>query len=437
MPPAPRHRPPIGRRLAGMALALILSAAQAGAADWRVDPRAAAGGDGSAGRPFSSVQDALSSGRLSPGDVLLLGPGDYGVVEIARVDLGGPLTIRGPEGAPARFAAISIRRSAGITLERLAIWPDTSDQKLRGVRADKQSRGIVLRNLDIRGREDARDYLRWSRADWEAAGGGVLLEGPDSAIEASMLTGTRFAIAMTGPNARVDGNVVRGFAGDGLRGLGDGSVFRYNRVQDCVKINDNHDDGFQSWSRGKDGRSGGGVVKGLVLEGNTILEWTGPADHPLRCSLQGIGLFDGMFQDLTIVNNTISVSAPHGIAVAGGINVVITNNTLVHPWQAGKKSPWIRVGPHKNGTPSRNVIVANNAAPSVSVARDTEGKAAVGNNVVMRYPARDLRAPYAGDFRPKPGSGLIGAAQGALSPPRDCAGRPRPMQPAIGACEGS
>ena len=56
-------------------LGLVLSAARAGAADWFVAADAGAGGDGSSGAPFSTIEDAMQ--QAAAGDRVFLGEGIY------------------------------------------------------------------------------------------------------------------------------------------------------------------------------------------------------------------------------------------------------------------------------------------------------------------------------------------------------------------------
>ena len=263
---------------------------------------------------------------------------------------------------------------------------------------------------------------------------GVYLRGPDNALIGSTVTGTAFAISTTGPRARVIANRILGFSGDAIRGLGDEGVFRGNWVQDAVSINGNHDDAFQSWSTGPNG-PGSGIVQGVTLEDNVFLEWASPLESPLRGHLQGIGLFDGPYTDVVIRNNIIAVTAYHGIAVSGGLNVTIENNTVFNPLRPGRTEPWISVGPHKDGRPPEDVVVANNMMPRLRLGDVPDSQKTVSQNVVSLYPAQLLEAPYAGDFRPRAESPLLGAGDPAFSPPQDQAGVPRPAAPAIGALE--
>jgi parallel beta-helix repeat protein len=152
---------------------------------------------------------------------------------------------------------------------------------------------------------------------------------------------------------------------DGIRGLGDYCTFQYNRVTNCFKINDNHDDGFQSWSVGSDG-VGTGTVYGVILRGNIFISYTDPA-QPYKATLQGIGCFDGMFKDWIVENNVVITDMWHGLSLYGAINCRIINNTVLeNPINAFDLTPWIGIYNHKNGTASSGNIIRNNIATSYS-----------------------------------------------------------------------
>ncbi|MGL6211543.1 MAG: choice-of-anchor Q domain-containing protein, partial [Paracoccaceae bacterium] len=156
------------------------------------------------------------------------------------------------------------------------------------------------------------------------------------------------------------------------------------------------------------------------------IEWNGKPDHPLRCSLQGIGLFDGFYDDLVISNNLVSVTAYHGIAVNGVRGAKIVNNTVVHALGHTKAEPWIAVSPHKNGTPSTDVLVANNVAMRYMGSSNASNRVEFRSNSVIGTPGAVFESPSAFDYRPRAESGFIDTADKASAPPVDMLGKARP-----------
>jgi parallel beta-helix repeat protein len=217
-------------------------------------------------------------------------------------------------------------------------------------------------------------------------------------------------------------NVINFYNGDGLRGLGDNNVFLRNRVFNCIKTDGNHADGFQSFA----GESGS--VKGLVLDSNTIIEWTHPdGDHPLRCRLQGIGLFDGFYDDLTIINNLVTTTQYHGISVYGVRKGIISNNTVANTDGVTGPHPYIGVRNHKDGSLTTGVLVSNNLAMSFTGSSDLGSAVEYRNNSVIGTPGAVFENPFALDYRPKATSGFIDSGDAASAPAKDLLGNARPV----------
>lgn len=262
--------------------------------------------DGSESRPFLSLQGAFASGKVKGGDTLLLKDGPYGNVTIkANAAFDSPVTIASLNGNGAHFDRILLAQNTrNLTLRNLSVWPrDPASGTNYLVRAYETTSDIVIDGLDIRSEEGAAAYMQWDLARWGARKySGVLLQGPRGHVINSRLTGIYHGI-IVGTESRVVKNTISGFNGDGLRAHSD-SLVQGNIVYDCVKTDSNHDDGFQAFR-----------TKNLVVDGNFFFEWTGDPSHPLICNLQGIGLFDGFYENTRITNNVVSVSAYHGISI--------------------------------------------------------------------------------------------------------------------------
>ncbi|MDB6452833.1 right-handed parallel beta-helix repeat-containing protein [Falsirhodobacter sp. 20TX0035] len=370
-------------------------------------------GVGTREAPFATLDLALDA--VPEGGRIVVLPGEYGAVKIRDRRPPAPVVIEA-EGAHA--TSLSIAGSSDLDLRGWSVWPLVAGGAagpLVGV--DKTSSRLRLAGMDLMGGPGGADYMAWSEGDWAAwRRDGLTVAGDHVTVEGNRLRGVDFGITVSGTHARVLDNRVEGFGGDGMRGLGDGGLFRGNRVQDAFGLDDNHDDGFQSWAP-----RGGGAIRDVVIEGNTILEWTGAPDHPLRGSLQGIGLFDGVFENFVIRNNLIVVGAWHGISLYGGIGGEIVNNTVLAPEGAEPGRGWIMVSPLKNGPPSRDVAVFNNLAGDF-VGQATE----VGNlRVTGRTRFVGFADAAAGDYTPVGPFRDMGRAAGA--PGGDLRGVARPQ----------
>jgi len=376
--------------------------------------------DGSEANPWPSVNTALNDAQ--GGDTILLMDGSHGALEVKNRNYTSPIEIRSAVGRRAQVTHISISEiSQGLAVRNLLVMPvNLSTAPSWLVLADDTTSQVIFDNLEVfGGGESSRDYLKWNISDWNAAKNGVRLEGSESQVLNSHLWGVEFGITTKGQRAQVINNIIRGFGADGMRGFGTNSTFKGNAVIDCVDISDNHDDGFQSFTSS-------GSIDGLILDGNTFIEWSADSSHPLRGQMQGIGLFDGFYDNMIIKNNVVAVSQYHGIAVYGGRNIEISNNTVVHNDGLGVKYPWIGVFKHKNGTPSSNVLVANNIANKMSGSTWPEYNVVYTDNSVIFDPATVFEDIANFDYHPKVGSGFVDTGNANHAPPFDIAGNARP-----------
>lgn len=379
--------------------------------------------DGTEKSPFPSIEAALASKRIKPGDTLLLNDGAYGNVDIkANASFGAPVTIMSKNGKAAHFDSIELgQNTRNLILRNLSVWPrDPLTSKRKLVYALGTTSHITIDGFDIRSEKDAGNYMQWDAAKWEARKFmGVHLQGRHSTVIRSKATGVYHGIVV-GEDSQIIDNVIDGFNGDGMRAFSR-SVVRGNRVSNSVDTDDNHDDGFQSFVP-----RGATSVTGLVLDGNTIIEWSGRPDHPLRHNLQGIGLFDGFYDDLTIVNNVVVVSHVHGISVYGTRGARIINNTVVNARDLTQSTPRIGIKDHKNGLPSSDVLVANNLAMSIGGAASEQKRIVFRNNSAIGKPSMVFEGPTIFNFYPKVSSGFIDTADPAIAPDTDVTGMKRP-----------
>ena len=387
--------------------------------------------DGTREAPWVGLNDALAAAE--GGDILLLEDGDYGGASVYGATFDAPVLIQSLAGKGAHFDFLVIHGgSRNLTFRNLSVWEKTKpqDRHRHLIVANPDTQWIRMEGLDVRGRADAERYLDWSADGWADAKGGIFVRGDDSAVTDCTLRGVDFGIEITGDRSEAVRNIIDGFAGDGVRAIGDHSLVAGNTIMNNVAVNGNHDDGIQSWATGE-------TVRGLVIEGNRILEWTGPEAHPLRGPLQGIGLFDGFFDGLVIRNNLVVVSAWHGISVYGGRGVDIVNNTLVAREAEGRSRPWLGLFAHKNGTESRDVRIANNVAQSFRARPNPVMNVVYSQNFRLIAPELSFADPARGDYRPAAGSALVDAGDVLLAPERDIEGVVRVQHgaPDIGAFE--
>lgn len=378
------------------------------AGEFFVDPEnGKPGNNGSTTSPFGSLDNALSVTGLIEEDVIFLRSGFYGTLDIDGKRPKHLVSIKADKGHTPRLGNVRITDSENWTLNGLLIMPGDQDGRKRAVIVDigAGTQRITLTDNII---QTVGEVSNWSADSWNRnVWNGIRVHGRDHNFSGNRIRYVYHALSVQASHSTFDDNLIEYFAGDGIRALGDYSVFRKNTIKNCVDIDNNHDDGIQSFSRDRLGRSGFGEVTGVVLSGNTIINFE-DFDQPFRCQLQGIGMFDGMFVDWVITNNLVVTDHWHGITVMGARNVRIENNIVVDNLVGKPGPPWITITRHKNGTRSQNSIIANNVAPSFNkqgfdrekFETDLSGVTLTGNEILTN-PGLYFENPDSFDFRLK------------------------------------
>lgn len=404
-----------------LALILVLAACPALAGTIRIGE----------GEEFPTVSAALQARAVGAGDLLRLAPGRHGTVTLdgAKVvgRFGGPVTVEGEPGT--ELSALRIEGGRAWIVRDLTLRPD-GEATGPYLATGPETAGVILRRISVEG---APEGTAWTAQDWRRARTGLRLDGEDHVVDEARIARVDHGVEALGSGIVLRRVTVQGFAGDGMRVLGDGSVVEDSRISDCVDVDGNHDDGIQSWSVGPDG-PGTGVVRGLTLRRNVILERETP--DPLACTLQGIGLFDGMFDDLTVDSNLVVVRHPHGITVMGARRARIAGNTVLPADGARMGPPWVTITAHKDGRPSDGAIVGNLAGSlnfdgfDAETRRTDPTRVRLSGNVILPDPWSALEAGFA----PRAG-GPAHDSGGWDAAPLDLRRRPRVGPPDAGAVE--
>ncbi len=198
----------------------------------------------------------------------------------------------------------------------------------------------------------------WSKKDWKRrTTSAVILSGSDNVVRNCALTNIALGIVITGNRSVVYNNVIRNFTVDGMRGNGSELVFERNRVQGSLKVDDNHDDGFQSFLT-----AGASSYENVIIKNNTFLQTMDMSSRFLG-NFQGIGCFDGPYKNWVITGNVIITDDWHGISLYGADDSLIEDN-LVLPLHLNAENgpPWIALVKSKDGREPVNSVVRNNRA---------------------------------------------------------------------------
>jgi len=418
-------------------------------------------GDGSASRPWRSLQDVVarqietqtwegslpfvegkklvpvnSGAPVKAGDTVWLRTGDYGALAIQSAYNVAPITLAAEPGSVPRFSKVVVDSAQNWILRGLSVSPSYSanystntivtveNHSWRGPVSD-----IVIDEFEIF--SVPNESVWTTAADWDTkAASAVNTSGARVLVRNCRIRNIDFGISMSGKDSRVEYNTIDGFCGDGLRGLGDDEVFEYNLVKNRRFVNDNHPDGFQSWSTGPGG-VGTGVVKNITLRGNTFIAYEN-ATIPFAGTLQGIGCFDGTYDGWIVENNIVITDHWHGISFYGASNTRIVNNTVLDLNAATQGTPWVAVTAHKNGTPSRNCVIRNNLTTTLNVSADASNAIVVDHNLVIpSNPVGYFVNASLRNLRLAPGSPAIDQGSATQAPLLDADQVPRPKGSAI------
>ncbi len=375
----------------------------------------------------------FSAGKtFSAGDVIYLRNGYHGHPTITGSP-NGMVIIQPQSGHNPTAKKVVFDDASNFTLRGLEISPEivSSYEKGNFVTINSDCSSIVLEDCLI---YSAASISGWTAQNWlDRAGTGISCAAPDTQIIGNHIKNVRFGINMSASaeNSVCSYNTIENFAADGIRGLGNYQVFEYNLIMNAFDVDDNHDDGFQSWTNGPGG-VGSGTIYGTVLRGNVIISYTDP-NQPLKTTLQGIGCFDGFFEDWIVENNVVCVDQWHGISFYGAINCRFVNNTVVeNPIAAFSNQPWLGVFAHKTRGASTGNIVRNNLVRALSIA---SGSSTVDHNIeTTNYTSHFV--DYNGfDFHLKSTSSAVDAGITSQAPSIDRDGYSRSAPYDVGAYE--
>lgn len=447
-------------------LVLALFSSVLGAADFYVDPvNGSAAGNGSAANPWLTLQQVVTDNLIESrdwdthpytagavlqaknpgapvkaGDTIWLRTGFHGQLVLNGYYNASAITIRAQAGHTPRLNRVSIIGAQNWVLDGLSISPSHAtpyvNQTIITLRHDGfwgPASDMVVRNCDVFCIDDAS---AWTAQDWiDNAGTAFDVRSDDTELAGNTVRNIRYGIACSGLNSHVHNNVINGFSGDGIRGLGNYGVYEYNVIKNGLDVGDgHHDDGFQSWSVGPGGVGTGSVV-GIVLRGNTIINHE-DRNHAMRTTLQGIGCFDGWFDDWVIENNVVITDHWHGITLMGARNCRIVNNTVIDLYTGTPGPCWIQIAPHKDTTVSQDCVIRNNLVNTLNVPAG-QTNIVVDTNITVTNPDLHFVDPANFDLRLLVTSTAVDAGSSALAPAldRDKITRPQGSAVDVGAYE--
>jgi hypothetical protein len=310
--------------------------------------------------PWQSLGEVLSQKKVfNAGDTIFLRSGYHGAIVLTGEN-DGYVTIKGLQGENPMMSRIQIGKARFWRIKGISISPENAKAYTRQTLVDVSDKASDI-SIDNCMLFSVRDSSDWSANDWvKKSCFGFIVRGTRIRVVNNHLLNVDHGITIVGEHNIVENNIIENFSGDGIRALGNHCVCRHNIIKNCFDVDDNHDDGIQSWSVGPGG-VGTGTVRNVVIEGNIIINHSDP-NQKYKGTPQGIGCFDGFYENWVIANNIVIVDHWHGITLGGARNCKIINNTVVDINEETPGPPWIVISKHKNGKNSSGNLIRNNLA---------------------------------------------------------------------------
>ncbi|MCT4580612.1 MAG: T9SS type A sorting domain-containing protein [Flavobacteriales bacterium] len=354
---------------------------------------------GTQAAPWGSLEAVFNQGTtFNGGDKIILLSGNHGFPKITGVNSSNVEIISHTGHSPIieRIRIGNTAHAAFWLLNGLIIQSEnTSQYPINLIDLYSNTNNITVINCTITSNLTTNN---WTRNDWRTkANNGVFSRGTGHKFNYNTIKNIAIGLTMSSSNSQFIGNTVQYFTIDGVRGLGDDCAYIGNSILDNVSVyyySENHYDGFQSYSCCPVGNA---IVNNVVIKQNTIINCT-DTTRQFRGSMQGIGCFDGMYNNWTIENNVVIVDNWHGITLTGATNCRIVNNTVIDPYDVSYQDPndpqqfgnvgpaWIKITAHKtdggiySGTPSTNNTIMNNLVPTMA---NDQNIGTVTNNILL------------------------------------------------------
>jgi parallel beta-helix repeat protein len=368
--------------------------------------------------PWSTLQAVMAAGKtFSAGDVIYLMNGNHGFPVINKSNTAS-VTITRYTGHNPIINRIDFIGASRWVIDKVTIFTTAAPPEAPVlqhpvypkynntlVRITSTSSYITISNSVI---YSIDNNATWTTAnDWNnKAWNGIYVNGGSHHVTINTCTirNVNFAIEMAGTqNNMVQNSIIENFCGDGIR-PGSNSTIEYNTIRDVYQTNGNHYDLIQGFASSN-----------IVIRGNLLTNATSNRSF-LDYSCQGIGLFDGYFENFVIENNLVIVHHYHGISLYGARNCRVVNNTVVkNPVGSSNMMPWIGVFAHKDGSSGTGNIMSNNLVCDIE---STIGTTQSNNIITTAYTSHFVN--YTGfDMHLKTGSTAINAGTTANAPTID------------------
>ncbi len=342
-------------------------------------------------RAFQAVNPA---GPVHPGDELVLMSGDHGDVELRRYMNEGFIRVVAGAGQVPTIKSLHITTASHWLFEGLKFQSGRPEKDIWGglVQVGDNDYFGPSDNVIFSGNSFSTqdDVSQWRDVDWVEKPYGTAFSTSSrcTALYNNHFYNVRNAINIEGNDNVVSENLIENFGNDGIELLASNLLIRNNTIRygHHTPAEPLHPDGIQGWTLHDV------TNKNIVIDANKVVDTNQSKDN----EMQGITIFDGRWDGITVSNNVVITNHWHGISFGGVAHVKIVNNTVL-PSKGPQRMTWINIGPSKDNRPSSDVVIRNNIAGQIVAAGINVD---VDHNVVLHRISRNpspITDPLAGN----------------------------------------
>jgi len=357
---------------------------------FHVDPaRGAADGDGSAQKPWRSLAEVLdpargliasprlrrrpdgdfavepaSAGPIRAGDRIELADGDHGDIRLTGYVNADYIAISAAPGAKPVAHGLFIAGASHWLLRGLTFAAASGESGPSGAIVEAISDTALGPSDHIAFIQNrfftAATVADWSAQDWVTKPKmyGLIARARCALVRGNEFFHLRNALDIGGDESTVEENFFHDFGNDAVDFHASGLTIRRNHVSASrhPPAERLHPDGMQGWALN------GAVHRHILIDGNIVVNLN-PADDNY---MQGISIFTGRFENVTMQNNIVATNSWHGIALYGVKNAKVINNTVVAT-RPGQRDSWILIRDSTDHARRGDALARNNIATAIVV----------------------------------------------------------------------
>lgn len=333
-----------------------------------------------------TLQQLFDDGTIQPGMVVKLrrAEGPLSVTHSQFTNSDSPwLTIVGEEGSS--IESVNVSSVKNIRFTGLTIINGTASYLMSTFNTEN----IIFDKNYLSG---GTDHETWDAEQWQSVGYGVFFNRSKcSSAYDNELENLRFGMStytydaamsqeVQSQKALMKDNYIKNISADIFRAIGTDITIDGNTGLDMYVSGDdgdpNHDDFVQGFAYPL-----GTEFDNVKIINNFFQASTDPT-RPYQSDSQGIVIFDGLYTNFEISNNTVLTNHWHGITVFWGRDGLIKNNTTIVTDDTSGRYLWIQSATDKSGEhPPENVSVVDNVSNYLSLHANTAANSS--NNVVI------------------------------------------------------